>query len=211
MKSKTARLRAVKEQILIRYLGCGWEEAHHPWSSGNGTYTSSYLFKFLKEVVIPLEKKHAVPNEPPLELPLPPEMNKLGTTSGLALKFKSADDGELEEFKQEARKERDKREAEGKGDRWMEMQQSVMPDIKDLKGFKVEMLFESFDAKLEWYHGVVKEVLNKKTMAVRIKWSNDCLHKEDRKTIKMTKDQLVVSKWNSSIAVKGGWCEYFTS
>ena len=121
LKSETARLRAVKEQILIRYLGCGWEEAHHPWSSGNGTYTSSYLFKFLKEVVIPLEKKHAVPNEPPLELPSPPEMNKLGTTSGLALKFKSADDGELEEFKQEARKEIDKREAEGKGDRWMEM------------------------------------------------------------------------------------------
>ena len=117
LKSKTARLRAVKEQILIRYLGCGWEEAHHPWSSGNGTYTSSYLFKVLKEVVIPLEKNHAIPKEPPLELPSPPEMNKLGTTSGLALKFKSADNGELEEFKQEERKERDNREAEGKGDR----------------------------------------------------------------------------------------------
>ena len=87
-------------------------------------------------------------------------------------------------------------------------------DGNDLKGFKVEMLFESFEAdgtaKLEWYHGVVKEVLNKKTMAVRIEWSDDCLHKEERKTMKITKDQLMVSKWNPNVAVKGGWREYFT-
>ena len=32
LKSKTARLRAVKEPILSCYLGCGWDKAHHPWS-----------------------------------------------------------------------------------------------------------------------------------------------------------------------------------
>ena len=40
LKSETARLAGVKEQILIRYLGLGWEDAHHPWSSEGHTYTS---------------------------------------------------------------------------------------------------------------------------------------------------------------------------
>ena len=79
LKSETARLRAVKEQILIRYLGCGWDEAYHPWSEGGKTFTSSYLFKFLKETVIPLEEiKGGVPGEPRLSLPLPPKMGKMG-------------------------------------------------------------------------------------------------------------------------------------
>ena len=77
-KSETARLRAVKEQILIRYLGCGWVEAHHPWSMKGNTYASLYLFKFLKKTVIPLEKEMGgIPKEPPLELPLPPDMSKM--------------------------------------------------------------------------------------------------------------------------------------
>ena len=72
LKSKTARLRAVKEQLLVRYLGCGWVEAHHLWSMSGNTYTSLYLFKFLNETVIPLEKEMGgIPKEPPLELPSP--------------------------------------------------------------------------------------------------------------------------------------------
>ena len=40
LKSETARLNAVKEQILIRYLGLGWEDAHHPWSSHEVVFNS---------------------------------------------------------------------------------------------------------------------------------------------------------------------------
>ena len=38
--SETARLAAVKEQIRIRYLGLGWELAHHDWSEGGRTFSS---------------------------------------------------------------------------------------------------------------------------------------------------------------------------
>ena len=38
--SKTARLAAVKEQILIRYLVMGWELAHRAWSEGVRTFSS---------------------------------------------------------------------------------------------------------------------------------------------------------------------------
>ena len=33
LKSESAWLVAVKEQILIRYLGHGWSESHRPWLS----------------------------------------------------------------------------------------------------------------------------------------------------------------------------------
>ena len=32
LKTNAARYRYLKEQILIRYVGLGWEEAYHPWS-----------------------------------------------------------------------------------------------------------------------------------------------------------------------------------
>jgi hypothetical protein len=37
LTSKTYKLEYVKEQILIRYLGLGWEEAHHLWSKNKKT------------------------------------------------------------------------------------------------------------------------------------------------------------------------------
>ena len=36
--SETTRVTAVKEQILIQYLGLGWELAHHAWSKGRRTF-----------------------------------------------------------------------------------------------------------------------------------------------------------------------------
>ena len=51
LKSETARLNAVKEQILIRYLGLGWEDAHHPWSSQGVVFNSQHLLKdFIEKV-----------------------------------------------------------------------------------------------------------------------------------------------------------------
>ena len=40
LKFKKDCMRSIKEQILIRYLGLGWVEAHHPWSKkSHGTYS----------------------------------------------------------------------------------------------------------------------------------------------------------------------------
>ena len=42
LKFKKDCMRSIKEQILIRYLGLGWVEAHHPWSKkSHGTYSST--------------------------------------------------------------------------------------------------------------------------------------------------------------------------
>ncbi len=40
-ESKSTRLNAVKEQMLICYLGLGWDDAHHPWSKSGVTFSSN--------------------------------------------------------------------------------------------------------------------------------------------------------------------------
>ena len=84
LPNEAQRLKAVKEQILICYLGLGWNEAHHPWSSGGTTYSSEHLFNHLIQKVIPLAMECEVPKEPPLTLPALPNLPKLGEGSVIA-------------------------------------------------------------------------------------------------------------------------------
>ena len=96
-------------------------------------------------------------------------MRKLGQRSDLAIELSSGNDEKREEFAKTWTEEREKRMAEGKGDRWEGMQQSVMPTIDSkLKGFRVEMLFEypnevGGGTYLDWAHGVVTNVISTKT------------------------------------------------
>ena len=55
--------------------------AYHPWSCNGTDFSSAHLYKFLVDVVIPLKDEKVVPDEPPVDLPAPPEMPSLGTTS----------------------------------------------------------------------------------------------------------------------------------
>ena len=54
LPSHTKQLKYMKEQILMRYLGCGWERAYHPWSKNGTTYIATELLEHLLKVVIPL-------------------------------------------------------------------------------------------------------------------------------------------------------------
>ncbi len=42
--SERKRLKAIKEQLLMRSLGLGWNEAYHAWSKDGIPYTSNQLF-----------------------------------------------------------------------------------------------------------------------------------------------------------------------
>ncbi len=66
-------MKGIKEQILMRLLGQGWNEAYHAWSKNGLPYTSNQLFRFFKQIVIPLAETLDVPGEPPLTLQSPPE------------------------------------------------------------------------------------------------------------------------------------------
>lgn len=211
LKSKAKKLKAVKEQILIRYLGLGWERAYHPWSKGGVVFSPDELFEFLIDTVIPLAKELKVPKEPPMNMPEPPAMKTLGTTSDLALEIRAAKQQQREGIKAEAKSEIETREAEGKGDRWSERQKIVMPKIKTLKGFKIEMLFDYTEPDgsvvMTWCHGIVDSVVNADSGVVKIKWDKESLRDGDPA---VTKDKLLESKYNPEKPMKGAWREYIT-
>ncbi len=84
LSSKKVKTECVKEQILIRYLGLGWEEAHHPWSK------NKHQYKHLCEVVIPLQDVKEVPSEAPIKLPTRPDRYTLSTKSADLLELDDA-------------------------------------------------------------------------------------------------------------------------
>jgi hypothetical protein len=113
----------------------------------------------------------------------------------------------ISEFKHKDRKERDRREEEGLGDRWGEKQSVVMPEINDkFIGFKVEMLLKyTHDQGLSWCHGeaIATKDANKKT--VKMRWTEEHVEEgEQSETIQ----KLLDIKWNRSR--EGAWQEYLT-
>ena len=80
----------------MRYLGCGWEKAHHPWSRKQHTYTATELLEHLMMVVIPLSRTHKYPDDAPFELPGIPTLPTLGTqTNDVEIFYKEMEDEKL--------------------------------------------------------------------------------------------------------------------
>jgi hypothetical protein len=211
LTSRTKKLEAVKEQILIRYLGLGWDKAHHPWSRGEVIYGPDELFKHLVETVIPLADVEKIPDEPPLNMPSPPEMHALGTTANVGLNLQNNNAADIAKMRAEGYKERDRREAAGDGDRWGEMQEFTAPDIdQDLVGFQLEKLFEYTEpdgsTMLEWCHGEIIAIKNAKTNTVKVAWDPQFVRTKDERE---TNEKLLPTKWNpKGKHTKGAWREY---
>ena len=70
------------------------------------------------DVNIPFKDKKVVPDEPPVDLPAPPEMPSLGTTSCDADGFDDNYNERVKIFKSKWRSERDSRMERGEGDKW---------------------------------------------------------------------------------------------
>jgi hypothetical protein len=62
LKSESAKYNAVKENIMIRVKGFGWEWCKHAWSKDGRKYTVFELAKHL-QMIIKKEKSLEVPNE----------------------------------------------------------------------------------------------------------------------------------------------------
>ena len=158
--------------------------------------------------MIPLTKKLDVPSEAPLKWPEPPQLPELGTTGGHAKALSDGNDNERDEMKRAAIDERDKRETEGRGDRYSERQRVSAPKI-DTKiiGFPVELLCEYTDEDgetyLDWAHGTVVEIKNKDKCLVNIKWAEECVAEGEAST---TTERLEERLWNKS--KKSAWRQY---
>ena len=69
LPSLTQKLKCVKEQILMRFLGCGWAELHQTWSNNSVSCTVTELLDHLVKIVILLKKVKSVPDEAPFKMP----------------------------------------------------------------------------------------------------------------------------------------------
>ena len=210
--NKTQKLKAVKEQILIRFRGLGWDKAHHPWSRAGHTYSCDELFKHLIDTVIPLEGVETIPDEAPVDMPSPPDLPELGTTASVDLFHGSRYAEEVSNLKAVGYTEKGEREAMGVGDKWADQQSFNAPVIDEtFEGFRIEMMFlyndENGESLTNWYHGTVEKVLNKDTKAVKVKWDCECLGDGDKEE---TREKLLPSKWNPDKPRNGAWREYLT-
>jgi hypothetical protein len=124
LTSKKNRIECAKEQILIRYLGFGWEKAHHPWSKNKHQYTALELLKHLCEVVIPLQDIKEVTNQAPIKLPARPDSFTLGIKLADLIELDNGAMAREERIRLNAMLEQDQRENSGFGDQLMEMQQT---------------------------------------------------------------------------------------
>ena len=87
--------------------------------------------------------KRLAPDEPPITMPSPPKMHKLGTKLKLAENLKSGNADKQQQLKYGGCKKRDDTEERGEGDRWSEMQFNIMTTVDEtLVEFKIEMLFD---------------------------------------------------------------------
>ena len=118
-------------------------------------------------------------------------------------------------LRKEDQDERDGREERGEGDRWSEMQRVNLPEIDNKlvqKKFRIAMRFsqpgESGEKLLDWYHGNVTDILNKKKMILKIKCDEHFLHGDD---MEFSTNVLLISRWNQKILVEGSWREHLTS
>jgi len=213
---KKGKLPYVKEQILMRYLGLGWEEAHHPYSKGGYKYNSQELMEHFVKTVLPLADTLEVPDKPPLELPtLSDKLVKarLGTVSLDCEALNTMEEDTETKFRKDALIKRSELQAEGKGDELEQIQTYHWPeeklknypeDMRDEDRFKIDMLFHRADNTNVWAQGTIIKVvrINDNEAVVNVKWNEE--HVEDHE---VTKEKLLRSKWNPDKPGNRAWRE----
>jgi hypothetical protein len=209
--SESARLKAVKEQIMIRRLGFGWEDCAHQWSSKGHTYSSRELLNFLKSTVLPIEIKRGIPSEPTTNYVATVSINyELGTVSDLQFVDESINTKSSDELAMDAIEERERREQEYETDRQSRLQPSIMPKVDEsLVGFSIELCFEYDDdddsTYYAWCDGVVHSIVNENSRMVMIKWNEKKIQEGDAK---ISRHKLGIRGWNPKTPKPGAWRKF---
>lgn len=163
-------------------------------------------------VVLPLEKTQTLPTEAPNKAPALPTLQSLGTVSQLALEKEQMSRDEEAKFKVDARAKLELRQEQGIMDMWSELQQTIAPSVKEMKGMVVEVAFEypgeDGSACLDWYRGTVEKVVNEKKCLAKINWHAETLAEND---VSVSVQQLTPFRYNPKKLRKNAWREYIVS
>ena len=106
--SKSKKLKAAREKIQLRYLGLGFKEEHHQWSKYCVTYSPTQMPTHLKTVVITLQLKKTITDEPPMEVPSIPNLPSFGTMQPYVVDIHNYSSNKVDNSKESAREEREK-------------------------------------------------------------------------------------------------------
>ena len=191
----------------MRYLGCGWERAYHPWSKNGTTYTATELLEHLLKVVIPLSKTEDYPTDAPFEMPGLPVLPTLGTQTKDLECFEKSMENEKLKAMLESLKEREKEELLGIGDQSEYMNAVNWPEKILKAGYKIEKLFlyhEEEEEKLVWVPGVVVRVIHKncEKITALVKWDANSIGEGEADE---SDEELKKNLWNPDQPKAGAW------
>ena len=207
LQTKKDKFKFVKEQILIRYLGLGWEEAYHPWSKKGHTYQPLELLEHVINNVQTIKK--TPPSQPPVRLPRRKDHGTVGTNSADLIALDNNKLAKEERVRLNGMKERDRLELAGYGDQLMEIQKATPPIDKMGRGsFRIDMCFdytEGGESILQWCQGTVTKMLkeDKYNMTMEIKWDEKFVEKGQSKT----RERVLKSAWNPETHKDRAWRE----
>ena len=143
LTSETARYEALKENIMMRVKGFGWEWAKHAWTKNKRKYSVKELAKWLKFIITEEKKasiKKTTPSEPPTVVPVRKENSILGTQCEYVKSLDKKYFANEEDFKKRADQVRMEREARGEGSMYSLLQPFDRPDIMQLVGRRIDVL-----------------------------------------------------------------------
>ena len=221
LKSKSAKLSALKENIRIRVIGLGWKDLATAWSKDGKDFTPNQLANHLKHIIAS-QRSRQIPDKPPVELPKRKVLPTLGTKSTTLSGIEQTYENQKRSFEEDGLNLRKEREKAGIGDRYENMQPLTMPPVdKRLIGRRLDVCFEwnlvEGGTELRWSQGEVVDVSDgtnilkpgartacyKKGEAVMIRWDED---QDLNEPSHVSAQRLLASKWNPKKEhTKGSW------
>ena len=102
LPSKTQQLKAVKLQINMRVLGCGWDDLYPKWTDKGCVKTPDELLEHLCTNVIPFDRQNQekVPPKPKIKLPSKKDSKlQMGTATRQTKQLQENDFGERKQMK----------------------------------------------------------------------------------------------------------------
>ena len=224
LKSVSARLEALKENIRMRVDGLGWDDLSTPWSKDGKAFSVAYLSAHLKKIIA---ERRSIPAKPRVPTLTRKALPTLGAQSSdvQALDEKQAADNDA--FEAESRRVLAER---GIGDLAGECQPRVQPTIASLPGKRIEICcvyniqddkgMPTGETEARWSAGSVVRVadgrephmydFDKNGKSVRIKAGEGVMIRWDADPVRGEPEsesakRLLPSKWNPKQHSDGAW------
>jgi hypothetical protein len=139
LKSESAKLEALKENIRMHVIGLGWKQFTITWSHRGAKQSVEELATHLR-MIIREEKKLTPPKDPAVEMLKHLELPILGTATQQRMESDATARINEEQFRKEAEELQKQREARGDGSIFSGMQPLYCPELDELINKRIDVL-----------------------------------------------------------------------